>query len=119
MDWSAWPVLVIIVLLEAAVMIICAKLLTIVMLLTRDNTLHELTPKAFWNDNPRLLLPIIRNILFTLTAIFASIVSTCYNFVLYTGFVISFRFRGSMVYVLVHWLEKWQTITGYMKRLYL
>lgn len=114
-NWSAWPVLVIIVFLEAAVMIICAKLLTIVMLLTRNNTLHNLTTKAFWYDNPGLLLPIIRNILFMLTAVLASVVRTFYSYVLYTGFVLSSRSHGSMVFILVHWLEEWLTITGYMK----
>eukprot|EP00210_Caulerpa_lentillifera_P002061 g1976.t1 len=62
---SAWPILGVLVILEIIVIVFCTKLVTIVRLLTANEQVHKFNEAAFWQRDPRFLLPLIRAILST------------------------------------------------------
>eukprot|EP00210_Caulerpa_lentillifera_P000858 g831.t1 len=69
--FSVWPFLIIVLAIEITVYVICSKLVTIVLLVTKNNQLHQLNESVFWRKNPKLLLKMIKVVLFVNSIIFS------------------------------------------------
>lgn len=74
-DWTSWMSTMALVVFMALPMIVTTKLLYIVRHVTRGGRVHTLSEKVFWFGKPRLLLPVINFMLFTISTVYASAVS--------------------------------------------
>lgn len=74
-DWTNWISTLALVIFMALPFVVTTKLLYIVRNVTRGGRVHRLSESVFWFGKPRLLLPVINFMLFTISTVYATAVS--------------------------------------------
>ena len=72
--YTGWVFFLFAVVFVMLVLIVCAKLITVVRHVTRGGRVNKLEPSVFWGEEPKKLLPVVRYTLFINSAIFAVMV---------------------------------------------